>query len=217
MAFNIQDFRSTMRGDGARSALFDVTINFPGIVATTGSAPGFAGGITEQVQFAARSSSLPGDSISSVSVNYFGREIKLAGNRSFPDWSIVVIQDEDFRIRNGFERWMSALNSHVGNLRNPAMKNPSVYQTDCFINQYSKDGIRIKTYKLVGCFPTDVAAVDVDWSNDGIEEFSVTFAYQWWEDAGVLNQPALTTDASSGSSISPGFQGLPGVGTGTVA
>jgi hypothetical protein len=37
-------------------------------------------------------------------------------------------------------------------------------------------------YKMVGCFPTDVAAIDLDWSmGDQIEEFGVTLAYQWWE------------------------------------
>jgi hypothetical protein len=31
-------------------------------------------------------------------------------------------------------------------------------------------------------FPLDLAPIDLDWgSNDTIEEFSVTFAYQYWE------------------------------------
>jgi hypothetical protein len=30
-------------------------------------------------------------------------------------------------------------------------------------------------------FPVDVAPIDLDWgSNDSIEEYSVTFAYQYW-------------------------------------
>lgn len=191
MPFNVQNFRASLVGDGARASLFDVQLTFPLAVGTGGSAPGAFGTAQQQVTFRARASSLPGDAVSSIGVNYFGREIKVAGNRSFPDWSITVIQDEDFDLRNAFERWMSGLNSHVGNLRLPSMlSGDGGYQQDAFITQYGKAGDILKVYKLVGCFPTDVSAIDVDWSSEAIEEFNVTFAYQWWES---LN----TTDSSS--------------------
>lgn len=195
MPFNVQQFRASMVTDGARSALFDVQLTFPLAVGTGGTAPGSFGSAQQQVTFRARSTSLPGDSISSIGVNYFGREIKLAGNRSFTDWSIQVIQDEDFNLRNAFERWMSGINSHVANLRLPAMlPGDGGYQQDAYVTQYSKTGLPIKAYKLVGCFPTDVSAIDVDWANDGIEEFGVTFAYQWWESL-------PSTDSSSSTSL----------------
>jgi hypothetical protein len=49
----------------------------------------------------------------SVPVQYFGRELKFAGNRTFSDWTITVINDEDFTVRNAFERWMNGLNSYT--------------------------------------------------------------------------------------------------------
>lgn len=195
MPFNVQQFRASMVTDGARSSLFDVQLTFPLAVGTGGTAPGSFGSAQQQVTFRARGTSLPGDSISSIGVNYFGREIKLAGNRSFTDWSITVIQDEDFNLRNAFERWMSGINSHVANLRLPAMlPGDGGYQQDAYVTQYGKTGDIIKVYKLVGCFPTDVSAIDVDWSNDGIEEFTVAFAYQWWESL-------PSTDSSSSTSL----------------
>lgn len=195
MPFNVQAFRASMVTDGARSSLFDVQMTFPLAVGTGGTAPGSFGSAQQQVTFRARGTSLPGDSISSIGVNYFGREIKLAGNRSFTDWSITVIQDEDFNLRNAFERWMSGINSHVANLRLPAMlPGDGGYQQDAYVTQYGKTGDIIKVYKLVGCFPTDVSAIDVDWSNDGIEEFTVSFAYQWWESL-------PSTDSSSSTSL----------------
>ena len=40
----------------------------------------------------------------------------------------------------------------------------------------------LKSYKIVGCFPTDVAPIELDWSlGDQIEEYGVTLSYQWWE------------------------------------
>ena len=131
---------------------------------------------------------------SSINVNYFGREIKVAGTRTFPDWSITVINDEDFLIRNTFERWMSSINSHVNNLRSPTMAVSAEYQTNAVVRQYAKTGDIIKTYNFVGIFPTDVAAIDLDWaSGDQIEEFGITFAYQWWESLA----PVPTTDSVS--------------------
>jgi hypothetical protein len=195
MAFNVQQFRASMLTDGARASLFDVQLTFPLAAVTGGTAPGAFGTAQQQVTFRARSSSLPGDTISSIGVNYFGREIKLAGNRSFPDWSFTVIQDEDFNLRNAFERWMSGINSHVSNLRLPALlPGDGGYQQDAYITQYSKIGAPIKVYKLVGCFPTDVSPIEVDWGADNIEEFSVSFAYQWWESL-------PSTDSSTSTSL----------------
>ena len=186
MPFDVQQFRASLIDDGARAALFDISMNMP-------PAPGITPLTSAAINFKARSSSLPGDSISSITVPYFGREIKVAGTRTFPDWSFTVINDEDFLIRNNLELWMSALNAHVGNVRNPALATMATYQADAIVTQYAKTGDIIKQYKMIGCFPTDVAAIDLDWaSGDQIEEFSVTFAYQWWESA----FPVTTTDVS---------------------
>jgi hypothetical protein len=114
-------------------------------------------------------------------VYYFGREMKFAGNRTFPDWTLQIINDEDFNIRNSLESWMNAINSHQGNLRNTAASNPTSYTTEASVQQYGKTGNILKSYSFVGMFPIDVAPIDLDWgSNDTIEEYSVTFAYQYW-------------------------------------
>jgi hypothetical protein len=89
-------------------------------------------------------------------------------------------------VRNAFERWMNALNSHQTNLRNPVAGTPNGYTADAVVNQYGKSGDIIKTYKFVGMFPVDVTQIDLDWgANDQIEEYAVSFAYQYWTAAGV--------------------------------
>ena len=174
MAFNVAEFRSNMVGDGARPNLFSVTLVFPTIVAN-GSLAG------QKMTFMAKAAQLPGSSVGTVPIYYFGREMKFAGNRTFPDWSLQIINDEDFVIRNSMENWMNSLNSHQGNLRNAAANNPTSYTTEATVNQYSKTGNIIKSYKFVGMFPVDITPIDLDWgSNDTIEEYSVTFAYQYW-------------------------------------
>jgi hypothetical protein len=173
--FNVTEFRANMIGDGARPNLFSVSLVFP-TIATNAVAAG------QKTSFLAKSAQLPGSSVGTVPMFYFGRELKFAGNRTFAQWSLQIINDEDFIIRNSLESWMNAINSHAGNLRNAAAASSSGYTVDALVTQYGKTGNTLKQYKFVGVFPIDLGAIDLDWgSNDAIEEYSVTFDYQWWE------------------------------------
>lgn len=175
MAFDVSQFRANMIGDGARPNLFQVSLTFPAI-ATNGTIAG------QKTTFLAKAAQLPGSTVGTVPLYYFGRELKFAGNRTFTDWTLQIINDEDFTVRNSLESWMNAINSHATNLRNPAAGNLGGYTVDATVQQYGKTGEVLKTYKFVGMFPVDIAPIDLDWgSNDSIEEYSATFAYQWWE------------------------------------
>ena len=174
MAFNVNQFRSQLQGVGARPNLFEVTMPFPVF-----SLPGNA---QTKLTFMCKTAQLPGSTLGVVPMQYFGRELKFVGNRSFADWTITIINDEDFIVRNAFERWMNGINSHNLNVRNPVAGTPIGYSVDGQVLQFGKAGNTIKQYNFVGMFPTDLTPIDVDWgSNDAIEEFSVTLTYQWWE------------------------------------
>jgi hypothetical protein len=175
MAFNVAEFRANMIGDGARPNLFSVSLVFP-TIAANGTAAG------QQTTFMAKSAQLPGSTVGTVPVFYFGRELKFAGNRTFTDWTLQIINDENFAIRNALESWMNSINSHAGNVRDGAATSPSSYTVDAIVTQYGKTGNVLKEYKFVGLFPLDIAPIDLDWgSNDVIEEYSATFAFQYWE------------------------------------
>lgn len=173
MAFRVQEFRAQMNYDGARPNLFQCDLTFPTL----------AGGAQQQFTFMARAAQLPGDTVNQIPMYYFGRELKFSGNRTFPEWTVTIINDEDFQVRNAFEAWMSGMNEHVSNLRDPAfIKGDGGYQQDGFVTQYGKAGDVIKRYKFVGLFPIDIGPIELDWgANDQIEEYAVTLAYQWWE------------------------------------
>lgn len=176
MAFNVNEFRSQMVGDGARPNLFEVSMPFPAFA--------LPGNAQQKLTFMCKTAQLPGSTVNTVPVQYFGRELKFAGNRTFTDWTISVINDEDFVIRNAFERWMNGLNGHSLNVRSPAALTPNGYTVDAGVTQFGKGGNTLKKYKFIGVFPTDLSPIDVDWgSNDTIEEFTVTLSYQWWESA----------------------------------
>src|SRR5688572_16054018 len=111
MSFNVQDFKS--RGlpfHGARPSLFQVEINNP----PAGTASGNA---IEKIKFTVRATQLPPAIVESIPVGYFGREIKVSGDRTYPDWNVSIINDEDFAIRDLMEEWSFIQNSPVANLR----------------------------------------------------------------------------------------------------
>jgi len=175
MAFNVTEFRANLVGDGARPNLFAVTLTFPPYAIAAGAAGA-------KTTFMAKAAQLPGSTIGTVPQYYFGREMKFAGNRTFADWTLTIINDEDFLIRNALESWSNAINSNAGNVRSSIADSPSGYTVDAQVDQYSKDGKIIKSYNFVGMFPVDISPISLDWgSNDTIEEYTSTFAFQYWE------------------------------------
>ena len=168
---NINEFKSRLRGGGARSNQFKVTLPFPGYAAV--------GGETSDLAFLCKASALPGQSIPSIAIPFRGRELKIAGDRAFEDWSITVINDTDFKLYRAFERWMNGINNMTDN---EGIANPADYQVDGFIDQLDRNGKTLKSYTYRGLFPTALAAIPLDYStNNAIEDFQVTFAIQYFE------------------------------------
>ena len=168
---NINDFKSRLRGGGARANQFKVTLPFPGYAAV--------GGETSDLAFLCKASAIPGQTIPSVSVPFRGRQLKIAGDRTFEDRTITVLNDTDFKLYRAFERWMNGINNMTDN---EGIANPADYQVDGFIDQLDRNGTTLKSYTYRGLFPTNLANIALDYStNDAIEEFQVTFAIQYFE------------------------------------
>lgn len=176
MAFNVNELRSQLTFGGAKSSLFQVQIQNP------------VNGVADlKSSFMIRAAALPGSTISEVEVPYFGRRIKLAGDRSFAPWTVTVINDEDFLVRNAMENWLAAINSHQGNLRQFASASPSQYKAQAQITQYSKTGAALRVYNFNGLFPTEVSETAMDWgAGPEPQEFTVTFQYDWWNVSGGI-------------------------------
>lgn len=191
MAFNVNQFRTQLQGDGARPNLFEVQLGFPSYVTGRSTA-------SVKSTFMVKTAALPGSTLGMVTIPYFGREVKVAGNRTFADWSVTVINDEDFAIRNAMESWVRGISENVTNLRAATARTSQQYGVDAMVYQFNKTGQRIKSYKFVGMFPTDVSQIDLDWgSNDTIEEFTVNFAFQYWESTDRGATTSLRTPVDS--------------------
>ena len=168
---NINDFKAKLAGGGARANQFKVTMPFPGYSQV--------GGEIEELAFLCKITQLPAMTVGMVTVPFRGRQIKIAGDRTFADWTITVINDTNFKIRNAFERWQNGINNMTDG---EGLTNPADYQVDAFVDQLDRNGATIKSYTLRGAYPIDVAAIELDYgNNDTIEEFQVTFNYQYFE------------------------------------
>lgn len=176
MAFNINNFRSNFAGGGLRPTLFEVNITTP-IDALA----------NVQMPFRVKAANLPSGNLGTIEVPYFGRKIKVAGDRTFDPWTVTVIDDEDNLIRNALESWMSMINTHQGNLTTTQSASPMSYKSQAQVTHFGKTGNVLRVYNFDGIHPTQIAETTLGWdSNDTLEEFTVTFNYDWWDVVGGM-------------------------------
>ena len=167
----INDFKAVLAGGGARANQFQVTMPFPGFAA--------AGGETRVMSFLCRTTNLPGMTLGEVPVPFRGRQLYIAGDRTFETLTTTIMNDTDFLIRNAMERWMNAINALSDN---SGLENPSDYQVDAFVDQLDRAGEAIKSYTFRGLFPQTIAPIELAYdTNDAVEEFEVTYRYQFFE------------------------------------
>ena len=193
----ITAFKSKLAGGGARPNLFEVEIpSFP--VAAGGNV--WRTGDNQEAdlfKFMCKAAQLPASTIAAVEVPFRGRTLKVAGDRTFDVWSVTIINDENFLLRNAFETWMQGISK---NSNNTGATTPGDYMTNALVHQLGRgadNGIEsstnssivngsaitpLKTYTFFDIFPTSVSAIDLSYdSSDTIEEYTVEFQVQYWE------------------------------------
>ena len=165
----VDDMKAQLTGGGARPNLFKVTMSFPSYVTAD----------VTKASYMCKAASLPASTIAPIAVPFRGRNLQVAGDRSFDPWSVTVINDTDFNVRNSFEQWMNGINQHENNT---GLTQPSSYMADMIVEQLDKDGTTKKTYNIRGVFPTNLGAIELSYdTGDTIEEFEVEMQVQYWE------------------------------------
>ena len=188
---NITEFRSRMTGGGARSNLFEVEITFPtGIGIDENS-------VADKNPFLVKAAEIPASNLGNIPVPYRGRVLPIAGDRTFDPWTVTVINDTDFELRDAFEKWSNFINDIQ---TAQGATNPEEYQTEARVFQKGRKGSgpsdtekTLRQYDFVGIYPNVVSSIPLDFgATDQIEEFQVTFNYLFYEVLGGEGQPILT-------------------------
>ena len=165
----VDDMKAKLVGGGARPNLFKVTMAFPSYVTAN----------VELASYMCKATSMPASTIAPIAVPFRGRNLQIAGDRTFDPWSVTIINDTDFNVRNSFEQWMNGINQHK---QNTGLTQPSSYMADMIVEQLDKDGTVEKTYNIRGTFPTNLGAIELSYdSENAIEEFEVELQVQYWE------------------------------------
>ena len=167
----LDEFKSNLVGGGARANQFRVTFNTPGAIAT--------GLNVRTASFLIKAAALPGRTLSEITIPFRGRNLYIAGDRSFETWETTIINDTDFLIRNAIERWTNGINNMSDN---EGITNPTDYQVDAFVDHLDRNGNTIKSYTFRGMYPQALQAIDLNYdAATAVEEFVCTWRYQYWE------------------------------------
>ena len=184
---SITNYRDRLVGGGARPNMFEVNITLPEQIAPTGA------NINEDMRFLVKAAEIPAANIGNIPVPFRGRVLPVAGDRTFNPWTVTVINDAQFNIRDAMEQWSNLINDlqfDVGDI------NPADYQTKAEVFQLSRQSQgsggqsagkggeiiqTLRTYNFEGIYPTEVSSIALDYgATDQIEEFQVTFNYLFW-------------------------------------
>lgn len=167
MAFNLNDFKS--RGipeAGFRPTLFEISNT---------------GRVGEQFKFLCMATNVPAFTVGVIEVPYFGRKIKVPGDRTYTEWTTTVMLDESFDIRDQLEAWNLSMNSYIENVGN-VVNGSTGPKDNLAITLYGKAGNAVRSYTLESCWPIEVGPIDLDWNaTDTIGTFQVTWAFDFMD------------------------------------
>ena len=179
---SISNFKSALIGGGARPNLFEVELT---------TLPGGIAWDAENFRFMAKAAALPAQNIASIDVPFRGRIFKVAGDRTIDTWTVTIINDENFKLRNAFEEWTQLIAKLDNNL---GATQPESYMTNAKVFQLGRGSTKsstgntgdanvvLKEYEMIDIFPTSVSAIDLSYdTGDTIEEFTVVFQVQSFE------------------------------------
>ena len=174
---SIDIFKSRLTGGGARANQFRVIMNSPAAIAT----PGLDS--TEATSFMVKAAALPGQTITEIPVNFRGRQLFLAGDRTFETWTTTILNDTNFLIRDGLEQWMNGINDLETSV---GASDINDYTADIIVEQLDRDDVILKEYVLKSCWPTVIAPIDLNMDTvSEIEQFDVTWRYTSFSASGV--------------------------------
>jgi hypothetical protein len=194
---SVQDFKSKLIGGGARANQFMVKLNSPAGVNVNGA-------VLDSVRFLCKAASIPASTVDDIPLQYRGRTLHVAGERTFAPWTVSIYNDTTFGIRSWLENWSQTIQDHSSTF---GTTTPLLYQANLEVHQLDRSGAGIRSYQFISAYPVEIGPIGLDYDQtNAIETFDVTFIYDYWinippvSDSGV----SVTINTPVGSFPIPG-------------
>lgn len=228
MGINVTALRNKLVGGGARPSLFYASVSFPSNLNTA-----FGSDLITDASFFMKAAAIPETSLNEITKSFLGRDFKVPSiDRTFGPWTVTIINDEDYKIRHLFEAWIEYISPGAAIFEAQSGFGDTANQTvfgQMQVHQLKKNGGESTTgteylgsYYFKDAFPTNVSEISLSWDDkDTIEEFSVTFAYQYWvkspSELGVTGSPTNNPFTSATEGVEDATRwAVPNNGTGTT-
>ena len=159
----IDQFKAQLVGGGPRANRFRVFLPRAG----------------NNIEFMCKAANIPAGTLGEVIIPFRGHNLKLAGERTFADWSITIINDMEFSARTALEAWQTeiqAMDSGEG------ATTTDYLLSRAFVEQLNKDDSVLARYEFFNMFPKNIGEITLGYDTvDAVEEFTVDLTFSHWE------------------------------------
>lgn len=183
--FDIDSYKTKFKG-GARQYLFFALFSFPNDPKTVDGkytnmlpqsfmssalSPLGYNSSTNVIPYLVRTTSIPGVSFEDIQIPYPGLTYKMAGTRTYEDWTVSFNLDEDGELLKNFHSWQDKIYKGSAN----------TYKIDQHLFLLDGNGNAVKEIKLVEAWPKTLSGIGLDYSSNEIATMDVTFSYQYYK------------------------------------
>lgn len=173
MSASTYDFMANFGGAGARPNRYEIIFTFPQGIGSIKE--------SQKISYTCKAATIPASNLGIAPAWFKGRQIKLAGDKEWDDWTVSIYLDTDFVGRRIFEKWHENILSFTDNVTASGWQSPTRGLATAQVNQLDREDKVIASYTVEGIWPTAVSEIQLGYdTNDTIMEQSVTFAINGW-------------------------------------
>ena len=177
---NLSNFVGALKDGGSRANQFEVQI--------TGAPSAAQSELTSgDFRFLCQGASVPALTLGEVTVPYRGRQVFVAGDRTYDAWPITVISDTNQKMRAAFEIWQNFIGDIGGvSAGNAGSGAPSDYYASATIMQKDRNDQTLRSLHLYDVWPVSVDAMEFSHTTDAdIMTFGVSLRFNYMTVSGA--------------------------------
>jgi len=148
---------------------FRAKINFPSFLESNDA--------SDLSEFMIQSTSVPSVDIGVIEIPIHGGEkLKVAGDKTYADWTATLICDVDFVLYKNFMKWSEYLKSTIAGTKAADF----TYKVAIELTQLDGANQPIQTWSLIGAFPISIGELTMSTEDtDSYSTFDVTLSYDF--------------------------------------